>query len=183
MLPLLVGRLRPPLTPWVQEALYLAYRHLRRLPTVITPRQRAVGNGYVATARPPRQPSTPCATTGLLVLDRPGAHSTTPAVRSCYQLLQAIHTDPLPAESLEPGYACVITTVSNYLRPYEDGYETLDPNVSVCVVRAGASRIFDPRLSQVYELAVRDYRTGTSPRPVAPRSGPRRRSGGRNLTP
>ena len=96
---------------------------------------------------------------GLLVLDDLGAHSTTPwAEEKLYQLLSYRYLQESP------------TLITTNMKP-----DDLDPRL--------ASRIFDPRLSQVYELDVRDYRTGTSPRPVAPRSGPRRRSGGRNLTP
>ena len=96
---------------------------------------------------------------GLLILDDLGAHSTTPwAEEKLYQLLSYRYLQESPT---------LITTNVKW------GH--LDPRLE--------SRIWDRGFGQVCELNVRDFRTGTSPRPVAPRSGPRRRSGGRNLTP
>lgn len=90
---------------------------------------------------------------GLLILDDLGAHSTTPwAEEKLYQLLSYRYLQESP------------TLITTNMKP-----DDLEPRL--------ASRIFDPRLSQVYELTVRDYRTGTAPRPVAPRSGARRRRG------
>ena len=82
----------------------------------------------------------------LLVLDDLGAHSTTPwAEEKLYQLLSYRYLQALP------------TIITTNMKP-----DNLDPRL--------ASRIFDHQLSQIYELESRDYRTGTPPRPVSPRT-------------
>ena len=87
----------------------------------------------------------------LLVLDDLGAHSTTPwAEEKLYQLLSYRYLQSAP------------TVITTNMKP-----DDLDPRL--------ASRIFDHQLSQIYELDARDFRTGTPPRPIAPRSQPRRR--------
>jgi DNA replication protein DnaC len=95
---------------------------------------------------------------GLLILDDLGAHSTTPwAEEKLYQLFSYRYLQESPT---------LITTNVDQ--------EDLDPRL--------VSRMLDTRRKNLGELDVRDHRTGKPPRPVAPRSGTRRRAGRRNLT-